>query len=82
MTGDEGVRFFATVDRGGQRVSCERDDRIEFLFWLDAHCAPDDDVTITIEATGPAARRTIASLRFGALQLAQRNRDRDGGDDV
>lgn len=69
LIGDEGLRFFATIVKpGGERLHRETDDRVEFLFWIDAHATAEDDLTVTTEATGSAARNMLAGLRFGALK--------------
>lgn len=52
----------------------ETDDRAVLLEWIATHCAADDELAITIEATGAAARRTLAALAFGARQMGKSTR--------
>lgn len=65
MSIDDGLRFFATIRKSNyQTLHRETDDRRILLAWLDAHASSDDDLTITMEASGPAVPNTIAALRF------------------
>jgi hypothetical protein len=67
---DDGLRFFATIRKaGGQTLHRETEDRLVFLAWLATHAAPEDDVTLTMEASGPAVPGMLAALRFGARML-------------
>jgi hypothetical protein len=70
MTSDDGLRFLATIRKpNGDAMHRETEDRHAFLAWLSAHAAPEDAVTITMEASGPAVPGMLAALRFGAHLL-------------
>jgi len=70
MNADDGLRFFATIRTpGGEEFHRETEDRIALLEWLAVHAAPENAVTISMEATGPAVPGMIAALRFGARRL-------------
>lgn len=69
---DDGLKFFATVRRHmgpPWEVHRETDDRLTLLEWVAAHYHEGDDLTITIEARGPAALATARALAFGATQM-------------
>jgi hypothetical protein len=70
MVGDEGLRFFATVRKPSGDILHREADRLDLLAWLALQAAPEDAVTITMEATGPAVAGMIAALQFGARRRA------------
>lgn len=70
---DRGLMFLATISKAdGSQLHRETPNRFEFLEWLDLHRDVGDELTITLEATGPAVSNMLAGLRCGAEVLRRR----------
>lgn len=66
---DEGLTFRATIRKAdGTLLNRETPNRLEYLSWIEAHDTSDDELTVTVEARGSAARQTLMALRFGAIE--------------
>lgn len=85
MVGDEGMTFHVVIQLAdGETISeATTDHRLELLTWIDQHQrAGDTVVEVSTTARGPAVRKMLAALTFGAANLSQkavnddhRNRD-------